>query len=98
MKIHSQDILSIRVEHDSTVPSNYRMYTFDNVGMVVPFAVVFSDAGKDTNIMITNSEGNDCYVPIPTRIMDKLCAQVYASATVFKHHAGTGRRIVAALV
>ena len=29
MKIHSQDILSIRVEHDSTVPSNYRMCTFE---------------------------------------------------------------------
>ena len=48
------------------------------VDVVVPFAVVFSDAGKNSNIMLTNSDGDDCYVPIPTRIMDKLCAQVYA--------------------
>ena len=77
-KVQSQNILSIRVSDDATVETNYRMYTFENVDVVVPFAVVFSDAGKDSNIMLSNSDGNDCYVPIPTRIMDKLCAQVYA--------------------
>ena len=27
--------------------------------------------------MLSNSDGNDCYVPVPTRIMNKLSAQVY---------------------
>ena len=53
-------------------------HEFKNVDVVVPFAVVFSDTGKDTKIMLTNSDGDDCYVPIPTRIMNKLSKQVYS--------------------
>ena len=69
---------AIRVTDDATVPSNYRMYTFRNVDIVVPFAVVFSDAGKSSTIMLSNTDGDDCYVPVPTRIMDKLSSQVYS--------------------
>ena len=65
-KTSSDNILSIRVSDDNTVPTNYRMYTFENVDIVVPFAVVFSDAGKNSSVMLTNSDGADCYVPIPT--------------------------------
>ena len=53
----SETILSIRVTDDKTVSSNYRMYTFKNVEIVVPFAVVFSDAGKASTIMLSNSDG-----------------------------------------
>ena len=77
-KTDSAMIQSIRVTDDATVPSNYRMYTFRNVDIVVPFAVVFSDAGKASTIMLSNTAGDDCYVPVPTRIMDKLSSQVYS--------------------
>ena len=49
-KTDSGMIQSIRLTDDATVPSNYRMYTFKNVDVVVPFAVVFSDAGKASTI------------------------------------------------
>ena len=77
-KTDSETIQAIRVCDDATVSSNYRMYTFKNVEIVVPFAVVFSDAGKASTIMLSNSAGEDCYVPVPTRIMNKLSSQVYS--------------------
>ena len=54
------------------------MYEFKNVDVVVPFAVVFSHKGRNSTVMLTNSAGEDCYVPIPTRIMNKLSKQVYS--------------------
>ena len=78
LKFDSEKILSIRVSDDAEVATNFRMYEYKNVDMVVPFAVVFSDAGKDSGIVLTNSDGHDCLVPIPTRIMDKLSSQVYS--------------------
>ena len=56
-----------------------------NVDIVVPFAVVFSDAGKASTIMLSNDAGDDCYVPIPTRIMDKLSSQVYRTCMTKFH-------------
>ena len=53
---------SILVTEDASVATNFRMYEFKNIDVVVPFAVVFSDTGKDTQIMIPNSNGDDCYV------------------------------------
>ena len=69
LKIDSEIISSIRVADDATVASNFRMYEFKNVQLTVPFAVVFSDAGKSSQVMLSNSDGEDCYVTIPTRIM-----------------------------
>ena len=71
-------ISSIHMDADASVATNFRMYEFKNIDVVVPFAVVFSDTGKDTQIMIPNSDGDDCYVPIPTRILNKLSKQVYS--------------------
>ena len=78
LKIDSEIISSIRVADDATVASNFRMYEFQNVQVTVPFAVVFSDAGKSSQIMLRNSAGEDCYATVPTRIMNKLSAQVYS--------------------
>ena len=69
---------SIRVSDDSNDQTNFRMYEFKNVDVIVPFAVVFSDAGKDSKVMLRDTDGYDCYVPVPTRIMNKLSAQVYS--------------------
>ena len=69
---------SIRVTDDSTDQTNFRMYEFKNVDVIVPFAVVFSDAGKDSKVMLRDTDGYGCYVPVPTRIMNKLSAQVYS--------------------
>ena len=77
-KTDRQIISSVLITADASVATNYRMYEFTNIDVVVPFAVVFSDTGKDTKIMLTNSNGDDCYVPIPTRIMNKLSKQVYS--------------------
>ena len=71
-KTDRQIISSVLITADASVATNYRMHEFKNVDVVVPFAVVFSDTGKDTQIMIPNSDGDDCYVPIPTRILNKL--------------------------
>ena len=45
-KTDSEVIQSIRLIDDKTVLANHKMYTFKNVDIVVPFAVVFSDAGR----------------------------------------------------
>ena len=41
LKFDSENILSIRVSDDAEVATNFRMYEYKNVDMVVPFAVVF---------------------------------------------------------
>ena len=43
-KTDSVILSSVRVTDDATVDANHRMYEFTNVNVVVPFAVVFSDA------------------------------------------------------
>ena len=77
-KTNSEIIRAVRVSDDKNVATNFKMYDFTNVDIVVPFSVVFSDKGRASTTMIANSDGDDCYVPIPTRIMNKLSAQVYS--------------------
>ena len=77
-KTNSEIIRAVRVSDDKNVETNFKMYDFTNVDIVVPFSVVFSDKGRASTTMIANSDGDDCYVPIPTRIMNKLSAQVYS--------------------
>ena len=62
---------------DARIVANYKNHTFPSVNRIIPFAVVFSDMGKASTITITNTDGVECVIPIPTRIMNALSKHVY---------------------
>ena len=51
-------ISSVLVSADASVATNFRMYEFKNVDVIVPFAVVFSHKGRQSTVMLTNSAGD----------------------------------------
>ena len=77
MKIELANISAYAVGDDPKVERNHVMRTFKNINVVVPFATVFSTAGAKTTVMISDEDGLDCLVQIPTRIWTALSKQVY---------------------